>query len=178
MRLAAATFCIFLMGPVQAEAGWWEDNTCPRAIPVPALKPGQTAHTFTIESDRGVAIETALIDGAPVTITHSGCEMVTWVIQIPAPGGAKPTPAEGWAVAGETLKRIKGHEEFLFGLDLAIALIDSGKGPLPGFGEFTYLHGDEQSGLAFGLALTGSPAKGDDAAMPYTLEISFSDGPL
>ena len=178
MIRAVLTMGFFLLASVPVAANWWEENNCPRAIPVPALKDGQAAHTFTLELDRGVAIETVMIDAAPVTITHSGCEMVTWVIQLPAPGGAKTTPAVAWKIAGDALKGIKGREEFFFGLDLAIALIDSGKGPLPAFGETTYLFGDEQAGLSFGLALSGRPAKGDDAALPYTLEISFSDGPL
>jgi hypothetical protein len=80
----ALTFLIPICaaGPAPAAGDYWQEKSCARSVPEPALmKKAVRGHTFKIVKRRGEALETATVAGERVTIIHFGCEGVGWQIR-------------------------------------------------------------------------------------------------
>ena len=173
------TFALgFLAMAGAARADWWDENQCPRAIPVPAFREGVLQHTFSLDGERGVAIEAALIDGAPVTISHSGCENLTWVFAFPSSADGKTSAAISWALLVKRLHRIVPDAPGVGYLPSVLKYMEQKTAALPGFGAFVYADGDASDGIAIGIDMEGRPAVGEEPSAPYTLTFSISAGPL
>jgi hypothetical protein len=167
MRPASAFFAAVIFA-TPAHADWWEDNSCVRAVPEPALAKDAPGHSFKIVPDQGIAIETAMLDGREISIEHSGCENLTWNIRMALDGKEKPNPAEAWAAAGALLGRLAPHAADIYGIKEARALIAKPPKRLPPLGEFVDLDEDIiRTSLAIDIAEPG-----------HTLTVTLSYGPL